>query len=473
MSYSIIRVSKIKGSTNTRGIQRHVQRENKNYENDDIDLSKTHLNYDLINDKAVDFNKQIEEKIEMNYKAQRKIRSDAVKHVNGVITSDSEFFENKSQDEIKNFFKYTKSFLEDEYGKDNLLYATVHMDEKTPHMHYGIVPITEDGRLSAKDVVGNKKALTEFQDRFNTYINHQGYELERGTPKNKTNAKHAEVEKYKQETSFHQKQLEKNKQESEIFSKRRGDLSKEVKTIYNQKREIQRDNQMLIDQIEKLKEEKDAEKAKRDDIRAKREKEERTYQKMIKSLNEPVNIEYEYEYKKTSIFSSDRYKTDNVIISKEILDKLDEQAKNGRRIASEYDSLRTGKKHVEQQEVIKQQQAEILEKNEKMQIARENYRKYQEEIDNTKARENKTKKIINEACGHIKNWIGEKNYHRGIDFVDTKMERNQMIREIMTVDDNDANYFYKKDIKIRQMEFERNKRAKDNKMRNRGFDLDK
>ncbi len=41
------------------------------------------------------------------------------------------------------------------------------MDEKTPHMHYGVVPITDDGRLSAKEVVGNKKALTAFQDRFN------------------------------------------------------------------------------------------------------------------------------------------------------------------------------------------------------------------------------------------------------------------------------------------------------------------
>ncbi|PTG40184.1 plasmid recombination protein, partial [Staphylococcus cohnii] len=65
-------------------------------------------------------------------------------------------------------------------GKDNLLYATVHMDEKTPHMHYGVVPITDDGRLSAKEVVGNKKDLTEFQDRFNEYVKQRGYDLERG-----------------------------------------------------------------------------------------------------------------------------------------------------------------------------------------------------------------------------------------------------------------------------------------------------
>lgn len=60
---------------------------------------------------------------------------------------------------IQSSFEYAKEFLEQEYGKDNLLYATVHMDEKTPHMHYGVVPITDDGRLSAKEVVGNKKLL--------------------------------------------------------------------------------------------------------------------------------------------------------------------------------------------------------------------------------------------------------------------------------------------------------------------------
>ena len=44
-------------------------------------------------------------------------------------------------------------------------------------MHFEIVPITEDGRLSAKDVVGNKKALASFQDKFNEYVNERGYEL--------------------------------------------------------------------------------------------------------------------------------------------------------------------------------------------------------------------------------------------------------------------------------------------------------
>lgn len=44
------------------------------------------------------------------------------------------------------------------------------MDERTPYTHYGVLPITTDGRLSAKEIVGNKRALTKFQDRFNEHV---------------------------------------------------------------------------------------------------------------------------------------------------------------------------------------------------------------------------------------------------------------------------------------------------------------
>ncbi|WP_312632461.1 plasmid recombination protein, partial [Mammaliicoccus sciuri] len=80
------------------------------------------------------------------------------------------------------------------------------LDEKTPHMHYGVVPITDDGRLSAKEVVGNKKALTEFQDRFNEYVKQRGYDLERGQSRQVTNAKHEQMSQYKQKTEYHKQE---------------------------------------------------------------------------------------------------------------------------------------------------------------------------------------------------------------------------------------------------------------------------
>lgn len=104
MSYSIIRVVKVKSKTNTRGIQR----ENKNYENIDIDLSKSYLNYDLVNDTKFDFNKKIDEKIEKNYKGKRKIRTDAIKHIDGLITSDNVFLINYLKKRENSFLSMLK-----------------------------------------------------------------------------------------------------------------------------------------------------------------------------------------------------------------------------------------------------------------------------------------------------------------------------------------------------------------------------
>mgnify|MGYP002717663139 FL=1 len=78
MSYSIIKVEKF------------------NYENEDIDHSKTYLNYDLVNANKQNFNNLIDEKIEQNYTGKRKIRKDAVKHIDGMITSDNKFFSNQT-----------------------------------------------------------------------------------------------------------------------------------------------------------------------------------------------------------------------------------------------------------------------------------------------------------------------------------------------------------------------------------------
>lgn len=75
-------------------------------------------------------------------------------------------------------------------------------------MHFEIVPITEDGRLSAKDVVGKKKALASFQDKFNEYVNERGYELEQGTSRELTNRQHDQVNSYKQKTEYHKKEYE-------------------------------------------------------------------------------------------------------------------------------------------------------------------------------------------------------------------------------------------------------------------------
>lgn len=205
----------MKQSINTTGIQKHVQRENKNYNNQDIEPEKTKLNYDLIHgQEKVKYKELIEKRIEEGYTGIRKIRSDAIKHIDGMITSDKDFFNKMDPEQTKKYFADSLDFIQQEYGKENVLYATVHLDENTPHMHFGTVPLTEDGRLSAKDVVGNKANLTKFQDRYHQHMNEKGFVLERGQSKMITGAKNEQMDSFKQNTKYHEKRLEETKEKA-------------------------------------------------------------------------------------------------------------------------------------------------------------------------------------------------------------------------------------------------------------------
>ncbi|WP_300764982.1 plasmid recombination protein, partial [uncultured Oscillibacter sp.] len=62
--------------------------------------------------------------------------------------------------------------------------------EKTPHMHLSFVPLTADGRLSAKDIVGNKKKLTWWQDEFWKHMVKKWPDLERGESASETGRTH-------------------------------------------------------------------------------------------------------------------------------------------------------------------------------------------------------------------------------------------------------------------------------------------
>src|SRR5699024_1614922 len=155
---------------------KQIERLAERYTNIDIDKFKTEMNYSLLEEQMFEeYNKRIKERLEEGYKGKRKIISDAIKLVDGIITRDDMFYEDKEDKETRHFFEYALEFIKVEYGEENIMYATVHLDEKTPHMHFGFVPLTEDGRLSAKEVLGNKKKMSLLQDKFNAFINTKGY----------------------------------------------------------------------------------------------------------------------------------------------------------------------------------------------------------------------------------------------------------------------------------------------------------
>lgn len=215
MSYAIFRTQKMQ-STVINKCQRHNQRENKSYSNKDIDLNKTMLNYDLHNKRNIIYRDEINRKINERYKGEKAVRKDAVLNVECLITSDSDFFKRVGSDGTKKYFEESYNFIKNEFGKENILYATVHLDETTPHMHLGFIPITSDGRLSAKDWLDGKRKLTELQNRFHYYITHKGFDLDRGTSSNETKAKNIKIQDLKKRSLEEiNKELEKKQKEFE------------------------------------------------------------------------------------------------------------------------------------------------------------------------------------------------------------------------------------------------------------------
>lgn len=204
MSYLVFHLSKYK-SSNIVGLQRHNQRENKNYSNHDIDTTLSNLNFDLVNSEKISFTKKVKYIIDTKKTTQRAIRKDAVTYCECIISSDNDFFRKLDIKEQQRFFEVSLKFLENRIGKDNIISANVHLDETTPHMHLGFVPMNLDGSLSAKKMV-NRNFLREIQENLPYTLQKNGFDIQRGEKDN--NVKHLDQKIYKSNLNKEIKRLE-------------------------------------------------------------------------------------------------------------------------------------------------------------------------------------------------------------------------------------------------------------------------
>lgn len=194
MSYMVCHFGKYK-SGNVFGLQKHNQRENKNYSNMDIDKARTPLNYDLVNQGNINYLKRVKSIIEANRTSERAIRKDATIYCECIISSDSDFFENLTEDKQKEFFKNSLDYLRSKIGEEFIISANVHLDETTPHMHVGFVPIIKNS-LSAKKLI-DRKFLREVQDQLPAYLKNLGFDIQRGIKGSKR--KHKDTKELKKE----------------------------------------------------------------------------------------------------------------------------------------------------------------------------------------------------------------------------------------------------------------------------------
>jgi len=168
--------------TDVAGIQIHDNREKGySHSNDDIDFKKSHWNFDLHNDFPVNFTNKIKERIaELDLK--RAVRKDANVMAQIFISATPEWLHNQAWKQQVEYFQDAYEWVCNRYGNDNIIAATVHMDEATPHMHVNLVPVTSDGRVSYEAFFNERKRgdLRKLQDDFYKHNQDKGYNLERG-----------------------------------------------------------------------------------------------------------------------------------------------------------------------------------------------------------------------------------------------------------------------------------------------------
>ena len=194
--YAILRFAKYKGPE-IGNIEAHNERTKEKYaSNPDVDISRSKYNFHLIEPERK-YRAEAERQIK---KAGCRTRSDSVRVVEALVTATPEFFQGKKKSEIRAYFQEALAFLQQNQDPKTIISAVVHMDEKTPHMHLSFVPLTADGRLSAKEIVGNKKKLIQWQDKFWEYMVLKYPDLERGESASQTGRDHIPPRVFKEMT---------------------------------------------------------------------------------------------------------------------------------------------------------------------------------------------------------------------------------------------------------------------------------
>lgn len=194
MPYAILRFEKRRGGVAT-ALEKHHERAKEAYKsNPDIVAERAVYNYHL-KEPQNRYYYEVQSRIEA---AKCRVRRDSVKFVDTFVGGTHEFIMGLPPKEQREYFERAYHFIAQRIGERNIFSATVHMDEHTPHLHLCFVPLTQDNRLSAKEILGNRENMVKWQDDFYSYMSERWPALERGLPAAETQRKHIPVRLYKQ-----------------------------------------------------------------------------------------------------------------------------------------------------------------------------------------------------------------------------------------------------------------------------------
>ena len=234
MNYGIFRSNPIMTLNDLAQIGSHNKREKKAYKsNPDIKLELTKNNIELVplTEKYVkgfknltkEYEKEHNERMKTEREDRKKTYSQMLNKSRSVVadelmfTATHKFFDNMSKDEMLEWANTCMDFVYNDLGytKEQVLHATLHLDEATPHIHCVVVPLvkkldkrtnTERYTISKKQYIRDNIHLSELQDVYNVRLREKGYELERGIKG--SNAKHQKVREFKKTTRYYENKVD-------------------------------------------------------------------------------------------------------------------------------------------------------------------------------------------------------------------------------------------------------------------------
>lgn len=197
------------------------------------DPTRTHLNFEIVRGgkvQPVDKSKDIQKKIDgiISRKVMGRVNSVSIRCVsimyggnrermrelafgNQPINEDGKNNNLQRHTDIERWAQDVYHYTCDEFGEDNIASFIVHLDEINPHVHCMVVPVTKDGRLSAKELFGgkDKNAAKQRMKQLHDHLAsvNEKWGLLRGDSIDETGVKHRSLEQYRRDLVHENKEL--------------------------------------------------------------------------------------------------------------------------------------------------------------------------------------------------------------------------------------------------------------------------
>lgn len=186
INYAILRTAKLKKMSNISGSARHNFREKETPNANSELIKKNYTN-------GCQSSKELLIEVKKRLETVPTVRKNAVLAVEYFIGASPEWFKNRSETQIKDYFDEAENWLKKKHGTENVLAVTRQYDETSPHICAYVIPIDKKGRLNCSEFLDGREKLAQLQTEFAENCGKK-FNLERGIEGSRV--KHTTIKEY-------------------------------------------------------------------------------------------------------------------------------------------------------------------------------------------------------------------------------------------------------------------------------------